>query len=144
MAGALFTLDGLNRLTDVLGQIPALIQKPLQRLERDTAFSIQAKARAGAPRDRGDLANAINAQQSGQSWIVGLVDASIPSRGGRNSAHLNPSVYGVWYEFGFTHRKIARHAFMLPAAQAAQPEFEAGVDQLARDIEQAANQAGGG
>lgn len=141
---ALFALDGLKRLQDVFSQIPSVIQKPLHRLERDTALSIRARAQAGAPRDRGDLVNAISAQPSGQSWIVGLLDTTIASRGGRNSAHLHPSVYGVWYEFGFVTRKINKHSFMRPAAEAEQPKFEAGVDALAREIEQAAGRLGGG
>lgn len=144
MAGAIFSLDGLRGLQDVFGQIPGLIQKPLQRLERDTAFAIRARAQGLAPRDRGDLVNAISAQPSGRSWIVGLLDVTIPSRGGKNSAHLNPSVYGVWYEFGFVSRTIARHPFMKPAAQAEDAAFARGVDQLAREIERAAGQAGGG
>ncbi len=134
--GVIFSLDGVNQLRDVFKQIPDLIQKPLNDLERKTAYAIQARARGLAPRDQGDLINAISAQQKGKTWVVGLLDVSIPSRGG-NSAHQHPSVYGVWYEFGFTTRKIARHSFMNPAAEAELPHWETGLDALARQIEDA-------
>ncbi len=134
--GVVFTLDGINRLRDVFKQIPDVIQKPLDALEQRTAFAVKARARGFAPRDQGDLINAIEAQRSGKSWIVGLLDVSLPSRGG-NTAHQHPSVYGVWFEKGFTHRKIARHSFMEPARNAEEPHWESGLDQLARQIEDA-------
>jgi hypothetical protein len=142
-SGVVFNLDGIKALKDVFGQIPGVIQQPLQNLERTTAYAVKARAQGFAPRDKGDLINAISAQKSGQSWIVGLLDVSLPSRGG-NTAHQHPSVYGVWYEYGFTHRKIARHSFMRPAAEATTPEWLAGVDRLWREIENAAAALGGG
>jgi hypothetical protein len=44
-------------------------------------------------------------------------DKRVASRGGSNPAHLNPGVYGVWYEYGFVTRNIQARPFMRPAAQ---------------------------
>ncbi len=132
--GVVFTMDGVDRLRDMFKQIPEAIQRPLGVLERNTAFAVKARAQALAPKDQGDLVNAIAAQQKGKTWVVGVIDVSLPSRGG-NSAHQNPSVYGTWYEFGFTTRKIARHPFMHPAADETLPYWERGLEALAREIE---------
>ncbi len=110
-------------------------------LERKTAYAVKSRAQSYAPRDQGDLVNAIAAQQRGKTWVVGVLDVSLPSRGG-NTAHQHPSVYGVWYEFGFTTRKIARHAFMGPASDAEAPHWESGLNALAREIESAASRGG--
>ncbi len=130
----IFTLGGVNQLRDVFKQIPEIIKAPLERLKQKTAFAVKNRAQALAPRAEGDLVNAIAAQKKGNTWIVGLLDVSLPSRGG-NSAHQHPSVYGVWYEYGFKHRQIARHSFMRPAAESAELDWQVGIQDLAAEIE---------
>src|SRR5262245_42331983 len=118
MARATFELVGLPTfLRDVEGLSPEM-RRRIAPVVRDSALFIQARARASAPVDRGDLRRAIEARGKDLTWRVGIVDIDIPSRGGRNSAHRNPSVYGVWYEFGFVHRLIKAHPFMGPAVRA--------------------------
>ena len=124
MAKATFEIVGL---AGFVKDLQALMPETRQRLTpvvRDAALSIQRHAQGLAPRDRGDLARAIQVRGKELSWRVGLVDQDIPSRGGRNRAHRNPSVYGVWYEFGFVTRRIARRAFMGPAVDAEDAVFE--------------------
>ena len=140
--GAIFTLGGVNQLKDVFGQIPEIIKGPLEKLKQKTAFAIKNRAQALAPRDKGDLVDAISAQKKGNTWIVGLLDVSLPSRGG-NSAHQHPSVYGVWFEYGFKTRRIERHSFMRPAAESAELDWQVGVSDLAHEIEQAMSGRGG-
>jgi len=115
MARASFNLVGLPTFIKDLEALSAAQRQKLEPAVRESAYRVQAQAQANAPRDRGDLARSIQARGKGLTWRVGLVDQDIPSRGGRNRAHRNPSVYGVWYEFGFVHRKIRKQPFMGPA-----------------------------
>lgn len=87
---------------------------------RTTAFAVKNRAKAEAETfsDRGDLARSIAAQGKNMNYAVGILDVSLPSRGGRNTAHWNPWVYGTWYELGFASRNIAAHPFIRPAAEA--------------------------
>jgi hypothetical protein len=115
------TLYTVPNLRDFEARLERASQEERKRVEKasmTTAYNVKTRAVLGAPKDKGDLANNIAVQGKGLNWRVGVLDVSIPSRGGSNSAHLHPWVYGIWYEFGFTSRKIARHAFMQPAADA--------------------------
>lgn len=119
---------GLPDLTTSLDALRDDLRAELSGVMQRTATKIRDTAAGRAPHRTGDLARAIQAQGSGLSWRVGLVDETISSRGGRNTAHLNPSVYGVWYEFGFKTRNIASHPFMGISADEAEAGYDAAVD----------------
>lgn len=121
---ALISLQGVRGIQDLVERATTETKRGLERACRATANAVAARAKQGAPKDRDDLAASIVTDGKGTAFRVGLVDRNIPSRGGNNAAHLNPSVYGVWYEFGFNTRKIARHEFMYPAAEAEQDAHE--------------------
>jgi hypothetical protein len=129
-AGVTFEVLGVRDLGVDLDGLRDEIRTGLGDVMRETALSIRDNAAFHAPRDRGDLADAIQAQGKGLSWRVGIVDERIESRGGTNSAHLNPAVYGVWYEVGFISRHIRRHRFMGPAVEHQEPIFNAAVDHV--------------
>jgi hypothetical protein len=136
MAAVTYTLTGLKDLRDVFGKIPAALEGPIGKVNRDTAGAIQARARSLAPHDKGDLIRQIAAASNdGITWRVGILDTTL-SRGGKNSAHQHPSVYGVWYEYGFVHRKIAAHPFMRPAAKAEETQYQQRIDRVAQQFEQ--------
>src|ERR1051325_1755062 len=123
--GASFQLTGLRGFEAGLEKASAELRTLVGNANRDTAYAIQARAHALAPKDRGDLGRAIAVQGKGMNWRVWLLHLTLSGRGGRNRAHLNPSVYGVWYEYGFVTRKIAAHPFMRPAVDAETPHYEA-------------------
>jgi hypothetical protein len=133
--GVSFELTGVRGLEAALEKMSAAARAQVGRLNRDTAFAIQTRARANAPRDRGDLIAAIAVQGKDLNWRVGVLDVRLPTRGGDNSAHLNPYVYGVWYEYGFVTRRIERHPFMGPAVASEEQRHLERVAQAARNIE---------
>lgn len=137
--GVSFELTGLRDLQSLLENASAQTRAAVAKVNEDTAYAVQARARANAPKDRGDLARAIQVSGKGMTWRVGLQDARISSRGGRNSAHLNPSVYGVWIEYGT--RYYSKHPFMRPAADAEQARYETRVDAAARGLTSTFGQA---
>lgn len=118
MPKAFFTLNGLQGFTADLEHIgESLVVRASIAIEV-TANRVQSRAQVLAPHDRGDLAATIKTAGQGLTRFVGLEDVDLPSRGGRNRAHRNPSVYGVWYEYGFKTRNIPAHPFMGPARDA--------------------------
>lgn len=141
MAGrfaAVYELQGMRGFEAALEKASAAVRREVELANRETAYAIQRRAKSLAPRDRGDLIANIAVQGKGYNWQIGLLDVSLPSRGGSNTAHLNPWVYGIWYEFGFRTRKIAAHPFMKPAAAAEQPVHEARLQRATGAIERAA------
>jgi hypothetical protein len=132
---ASFSLQGFLGLQAVLAKCPDIVRLEVGAACHQTALAIQRRAVANAPKDRGDLARSIQIAGSKMNWRVGLVDQDLPLRGGRNSAHRNPSVYGVWYEYGFKTRNIARHPFMGPAANAERERHEERLRDAASGIE---------
>ena len=120
MAKASFELTGLPSFVRDLEDVSPRVRKALAPAVEQTARTVQQTAQRLAPKDRGDLARAIQIRGRDLSWRVGLVDEDLPLRGGRNRAHRNPSVYGVWYEKGFRTRKIRKQPFMEPAVDAAE------------------------
>lgn len=139
--GFSFELTGIRNLQAALERASQSVRAKVAAINEETARAIQARARANAPRDRGDLVRSIEVRGAGLNWRVGVVDARIPSRGGTNSAHLNPAVYGVWYEFGFVTRKIAAHPFMRPAVDAERQRYENRLREATRNIESAMRRA---
>jgi hypothetical protein len=117
MIGTLYEVPNLRGFQADLEQASDEIRRRCEIVTRDTAIRIAVRARALAPKDRGDLRANIVWEGKGLNYRVGINDVSIPSRGG-NSAHQNPWVYGVWYEYGFVHRNIKTTPFMRPAADA--------------------------
>lgn len=128
--GVSFDVLGLSTLTVDLNTLRDETRAGLERVVEGSAKSIRDRAQYKAPRDRGDLADAIEAQGRGLNWRVGIVDARIPSRGGQNSAHLNPWVYGVWYELGFKTRKIDARPYMGPSVDEVEPIHSRKVDDV--------------
>lgn len=124
MAKAAFELVGLANFVKDIEALTPQVRADLAPIVRDSAFRIRDHAQGLVPRDKGDLMRAIQARGRDLLWRVGLVDQDLPSRGGRNRAHRNPSVYGVWYEKGFVHRRIRRRPFMEPAVDAEEQVFE--------------------
>lgn len=115
--GALYQLDGIRGFEADIQRASADMRAKLSSAASSTAIAIKNKAQALAPKDKGDLAANISFEGKGLNWIVGIRDVTLPSRGGKNTAHLNPWVYGVWYEFGFVTRKIQAQPYMRPAAE---------------------------
>lgn len=136
--GALYELQGMRGLEAALEKASASVRRGVELANRDTAYAIQRRAKSFAPRDKGDLIANIAVQGKGYNWRIGILDVSLPSRGGTNTAHLNPWVYGVWYEFGFRTRKIAAHPFMKPAVAVETPAHEARLQAAMNTVEQAA------
>lgn len=121
---AIYELKGVHGLEAALERAGDEVRKQVEIASRNTCIAIVAQAKALAPRDRGDLIASISFQGKGLTWRVGILDHSIPSRGGSNPAHLNPWVYGVWYEYGFVTRNIAARPFIGPAARAEEGAHE--------------------
>lgn len=124
MAGASFKLQGMQGFKLALEQLPTTVYAAVGSACQQTALAVQQRARQFAPRDKGDLAAAIRVEGRGAHWRVGVAGDDVLSRTGRNAAHRHPSTYGVWYEFGFTTRKILKHPFMGPAADAEEGPHE--------------------
>lgn len=129
---ATYALVGAGGFSADLKSASGELRTKAERLTRETAQAVATRARAAAPRDRGDLQAAIGYDGRGLSYRVGIRDVTIPSRGGTNTAHQNPWVYGVWYEYGFVTRRIATQPFMRPAADAEEPGFVEGIASLVR------------
>lgn len=113
---AIFSVAGVNGLKDALERGGDNIKTRVGRACEQTAKRVQLRARAKAPRDKGDLIRAIQMAGKGLSWRVGVDNVTLALRGG-SSAHQNPSVYGVWYELGFVTRNIDAQPYMKPAAE---------------------------
>lgn len=128
MAGASFEMIGIPGLQQSLDALRDDVRARLADALEDTAHAIQATAKTLVPIDKGDLARAIQISGKGLSWRVGLEDSRIPGRGGTNSAHLNPWVYGIWYEIGFLTRNIQAQPFMQPARDREEPHHVARVE----------------
>ena len=80
---------------------------------RKAAFDIEAHAKQNAPYDTGNLRNSIQAQPEGDlTWVVGT------------SVH-----YAAYQEYGTAHG-VPPHPYMVPAAEAVRPSFEAAMKSL--------------
>lgn len=130
--GVSYQLTGLRDLTAVLERASVEVRTAVERVNRDTAYAIRDRAKGYAPRDKGDLIASISVDGKGMNWRVGLRDARIPSRGGHNSAHLNPSVYGTFIEYGT--KNYPRHPFMRPAVDAERGRYEERLNAAARGL----------
>jgi hypothetical protein len=128
MAGARFELIGIPGLTRALESLRDDVIAELADAVEDTAYAVQATAKTLVPRDRGDLARAIQLSGKGVIWRVGLADTHVPSRGG-GAAHQHPWVYGIWYEYGFLTRNIPAQPFMQPAREREEPKHATRVEQ---------------
>jgi hypothetical protein len=135
---ALFTLDGVRGLERALERGGEALKNRVGAACEQTARNVQLAAQRFAPKDKGDLMRAIKVAGKGLSWRVGVDNVTLRTRGG-NSAHQNPSVYGVWYELGFVTRNIAAHPFMKPAADG---EERAHVDRTEQAINVAIGEMG--
>ena len=116
--------------------IPKVVRAELAKAVHETVQMVRQAAIARAPRDRGDLkANIIIVgRPTARTQRVGVRDVDIPARGGTNTFHRNPGVYGpIAVEHGTKHMKA--HAFLKPALDAAQPWFLAALNRRRATIE---------
>lgn len=127
-SGVAFDVLGLGGFQGDLDAIRDSVRAELIDVCDDTARGIQYRARVLVRRRRGDLAGAIQIAGKGLTRSVGLDDRSIPSRGGTNTAHLNPWVYGLWVEQGLKHRRMEPQPYMGPSADAEEPQHQARVE----------------
>ena len=123
--GVLYEIPAARSFATELDKASKEIKALAAREVLETARLIARLAKAKAPFDKGDLRNAITFEAKGLNGKVGIDDRRIASRGGNNSAHLNPWVYGVWYEYGFVTRRISTQPYMRPAADAVEPSHVA-------------------
>lgn len=107
-------VTGLPEMLKAFNDAPKFVLTFLKTSNLTTAQLIRARARMAVRKRSGDLEKAIDFTGKGMELRVGIVDADVESRGGRNSAHRNPSVYGAWSEFGRKGQKA--HPFLRPAA----------------------------
>lgn len=91
-----------------IGRIAAGLEAAVADEVRKTCFDIEATAKMKAPVDTGALMNSITAESEG---LTGTVSTNVD--------------YATHQEYG-TH-KMAAHPYMTPAAEAAWPEFLAGI-----------------
>jgi HK97 gp10 family phage protein len=126
-------LDGVPGLISVLNLAGQTARAEVGAHNQQTARALQVLARSKVRRDRGDLAAAIAVAGGGLTWRVGLEDKSVGSRGGRNSAHLNPSVYGVFVEYGT--KRMPASPFMRPAVDQIQGRHSSGLAAVVDRIE---------
>lgn len=113
---------GLGGFVGDLNTLRTSVRTRLEDALAKSAEAVKFGAIVRVPRDQGDLANAIAVGGKGVNRSVGIDDKSVPQRGGRNSAHLNPWVYGLWVEIGLRNRRMAPRPFMGPAADAEEPK----------------------
>lgn len=119
--GVDFSLLGLTSFTGDLDALRDDVRDRLEAVIVDTQDRIVRGALQRVPRREGDLANAIQKAGTGLSRSVGLADQAVPQRGGTNTAHRNPWVYGQWVENGLKNRDMLPQRFMGPAADEVEP-----------------------
>lgn len=140
--GVVFEVQGMRGFQAALEKASVAVQQRVGEANRQTAYAIQraAQRNLAGHRDRGDLIANIGVVGRGFNWRVGIFDTSIPSRGGTNTAHLNPWVYGQFLEFGFKSFRELRFMRNAVDAQAGPHETrvqEAGL-KLSTDLQQVA------
>lgn len=133
-AGVTFDVIGITGFTGDVHALREDIRVGLEDIVDDAAHAIQASARVNVPRDKGDLARAIAQDGRGLSRRVGIADAAVPSRGGKNFAHLNPWVYGLWVEKGLRSRHQGAQPFMGPAADAHEPIYQNAAERILNGV----------
>lgn len=97
-----------DRLPELRGQI----RERAGQLVKKTAHDIEAHAKQTVPVDTGNLKNSIQAEMESDLTAVVSVGAD----------------YGIYVEMG-THKMAAR-PFMVPAAEAVKPGFEAAMKKI--------------
>lgn len=130
--GVSYEMTGQVGLKAALDNAAASVRAAVARVNQETAFAVMNRARANAPRNRGDLIAAISVSGKDLVWKVGILDVTLSSRGGRNSAHLHPSVYGRFIEYGTVN--YPAHPFMGPAVDAERGRYETRLDAAARGL----------
>jgi HK97 gp10 family phage protein len=116
--------------------IPGVLRQELAKAVHETVQMVRQSAIARAPRDRGDLkANIVLIGKStALTQRVGVRDIDIAARGGKNTFHRNPGVYGaIAVEHGTKYMRA--QAFLLPALTAAQPWYLAALERRRATIE---------
>lgn len=99
----------------VFNDLPRLVDGMAARAAEEvakTTFDIEAGAKAKAPVDTGNLMNSITAEVDG---LTGTVSTNVE--------------YAPYQEYGTS--KMPAHPYMTPAAEAAWPDFLAGMTKVA-------------
>lgn len=122
-------LDGLRR---ALREVPKIAKQELARMLIHSTSAVYVRAIANAPRERGDLIDAIGETGVGLKRRVGIKREAISGRGGPRS-HQDPAIYAVYQERG-TSKQPAR-PFMRPAADEETARFPGRVQGVARFLE---------
>jgi hypothetical protein len=121
-----FAFEGLPGFKDALDRASKDIRQAVSALMEDTAYAVQADARANVramTRGDGDLERAIIVvgTKGGTNWRIGLSDVTIAARGG-DRVHQRPFIYGFILEHG--SRKQPAEPFMRPAADGHLARFQ--------------------
>lgn len=134
--GVSFSVVGLAGFAGDVRELRDDMHRELEAVFAETQRRIWFRAVQRVPRDKGDLANAIQMAGRGLNRRVGLSDERVAERGGNrfrtnargrivgvvNSAHVNPWVYGMWVEMGLRSRNIPAQPFMGPAVDEVEPD----------------------
>jgi len=130
--GVVWAISGLTGLEAALERASHAVRGQVGRANRDTAYAIHARARASVRKVRGDLAANISVQGKGLNWRVGVLDVTLPSRGGGSTNpvfHQTPWIYGQAVEgllvIEHGNEGFTAHPFMRPAADAEAGPYEA-------------------
>ena len=129
-------LLGADLFRQAAKAIPGVLRQELAKAVHETVQQVRQAAIARAPRDRGDLQRNIIlvGMSTSLTQRVGIRDVDISSRGGKNSFHRNPGVYGaIAVEHGT--KKMTAQPFLKPALEAAQPWYVAALNRRRATIE---------
>lgn len=133
-------IEGLDGLRRALRAVPKIARKELATMLIHSTSAIYVRALANAPRDRGDLIDAIGETGAGLRRRVGIKREAITGRGG-SRAHQDPAIYAVYQERGTA--KQSPRPFMRPAADEETARFPGRVRGVAQFLELRAARAGG-
>jgi hypothetical protein len=136
--GVAFELNGIRGLEQALDLVSASVRADVSEACADTAAAVQQRAKVHLfqHRDRGDLLRAVGLSGRGLRYRVGIEDGSVPSRGGRNTAHLNPWVYAQFLHYGTRHPSRPAFPFMEMAASAEQSPHQQRIERALRSATQ--------
>ena len=129
-------VEGVELWRQAVKAIPQVVRKQLAIAVHETVQMVRQSAMSRAPSDRGDLrANVvITGRPTSLTQRVGPRDVDLPSRGGKNSFHRNPGVYGIQgVEYATKHTRA--QPWLKPALEAAGPWYLAALNRRRSAIE---------
>jgi hypothetical protein len=121
-----YEITGIRALELRLDRVAASERVAVGEACAETAIGVEQRAKTHLlqHRDRGDLIRAVGRSGRGLRYRVGIEDGAVPARGGTNTAHLNPWVYGRFLHYGTRHPVRDAFPFMEMAAAAEQAPHE--------------------